>query len=115
PISEKAATAAQAAKEWRDAAQALAQAVADGKTGAALTPFTTALAAAKTALDTAQKDVQDATKAAVDAITDEPLNLTDYQPTQPKSGLLALENVDLFNLLCLPPDTDGANGDIPSG
>lgn len=114
-ISQKADAAIAAAKDWRDAAQALAKAIADGKTGAALKSFTDDEAAKATARDGGQTALRAAIKTAVDAVTDAPLALEDYLPAKPaKSGLQSLENVDLFNLLCLPPDTDGANGDISS-
>jgi len=42
-----------------------------------------------------------------------PLNQAAYEGSQSgKTGLYALEDADLFNLLCIPPDTRG--GDIPA-
>ena len=39
-----------------------------------------------------------------------PLTTSDYQGSQDaKTGLYALEKVDLFNLLCIPPDTRGGD------
>jgi phage tail sheath protein FI len=113
-VSQKSDAAAAAAAAWRDSAQKLAQAIADGKTGTDLQPFIDDANAKATARDTAQSDVQTAVKAAAAAIVDGALAVADYQPVTPKSGLMALENVDLFNLLCLAPDTDGPGGDIPA-
>ena len=119
-----------------DAQAALAQAVAAGKTGADLKPFqdgvdaaTKAQAAAQKVLDDAQKAQDDAQKAQDDAqkalqtaisnapkIADNFLVAGDYSGFSggvqiPKTGIYALENADLFNLLCLPSDIDA---DIPS-
>ncbi len=113
-VSQKSDAAGAAAAAWRDSAQKLAQAIADGKTGADLQPFIDDANAKATARDAAQGDLQTALKAAADAIVDGALTLADYQPATPKAGLMALENADLFNLLCLPPDTDGPGGDIPA-
>ncbi|WP_394829225.1 phage tail sheath family protein [Pendulispora albinea] len=43
-----------------------------------------------------------------------PLGANDYIPTNPntRSGIFGLEDADLFNLLCIPPDTRG--GDLPA-
>jgi phage tail sheath protein FI len=120
------ATLAAAEQALAQANAALAAAIAAGKTGADLKPFqddvtakTAARDAAKKTLDDAQKAVDDAQTAlqkaitdAGNAITDGPLDLNDYNPPAPKSGLMALENTDLFNILCLPPDL--GTGDIPS-
>jgi phage tail sheath protein FI len=115
PISELEQTLDKNVKDWRTAAQQLAKAVADGATGAALKTAQDAAKAAADARDAGRKALQKAMNDAAGGISDGPLALSDYQPpTQPKSGLMALENVDLFNLLCLPPDTSSPNGDIPS-
>jgi len=113
-------------RAWRAAAadlgkaeQALAQAIAQGKTGNDLKPFqddvtqkTTAANDAKTAANDSQKALQAAIKDVLDKLADGWLALADYQGG--KSGIRLLELVDLFNLLCLPPDTDQPGGDIPS-
>jgi phage tail sheath protein FI len=124
PTSSAGLTAATQA--LAQATAALAAAIAAGKTGSDLKPFqddaaakTVLLAAAQKVLDDAQKAVDGAQAAlqkdisdAWKAITDGPLDLNDYNPVAPKSGLMALENADLFNILCLPPDL--GSGDIPS-
>ncbi|MBL0163863.1 MAG: phage tail sheath family protein [Xanthomonadales bacterium] len=59
-----------------------------------------AIAAAKTALDTA---LADAAKAVSDGL---PLAVADFLPVNgetEKKGMYALEQTDLFNLLCIPP------------
>ncbi|MBX3234554.1 MAG: phage tail sheath family protein [Nitrospiraceae bacterium] len=44
------------------------------------------------------------------AVDSAPLDLAAYQGSQSsKTGLYQLEKVDLFNLLCIPPDTRGSN------
>lgn len=64
----------------------------------------------KTAIDTeaaAKKDVDDAKKAMADAVSDGlALTVNDFLPPNgetEKKGLYALEQADLFNLLCIPP------------
>jgi uncharacterized protein len=44
-----------------------------------------------------------------------PLDLVTYEGSAapPKTGINALDGADLFNLLCIPPDTRG--GDLPNG
>lgn len=113
-ISELAKTLDSNVKDWRDAAQALAKAVAEGATGPALKSAQDAAKAAGDTRDAGRNALQKAMDDAANSISDGSLALSDYQATQPKSGLMALENVDLFNLLCLPPDTNGPNGDVPT-
>lgn len=122
-ISTLSAALNQASIDWRAAseAQALAQqkldqAVASGQPPAVITALQTDLnnkkadTAAKLGLVTAAQTAwQGAVNAAVTGIKDDKLVLTSYQGA--KTGIRALESADLFNLLCLPPDTDG---DIPS-
>ena len=122
-ISTLSAALNQASIDWRAAseAQALAQqkldqAVASGQPPAVITALQTDLnnkkadTAAKLGLVTAAQTAwQGAVNAAVAGIKDDQLVLTSYQGA--KTGIRALESADLFNLLCLPPDTDG---DIPS-
>jgi phage tail sheath protein FI len=63
--------------------------------------------AAKAAYDTAKTAADTARKAAADAVSDGGnLKATDFLPPNGetlKQGLFALEQVDLFNLLCIPP------------
>ncbi|MEY2548622.1 MAG: uncharacterized protein QOD64_1204 [Verrucomicrobiota bacterium] len=65
------------------------------------------IAAAKTARDKAKKDVDAAADAAADSITDgAALTINDFLPQNgetDKKGMFALEQADLFNLLCIPP------------
>jgi uncharacterized protein len=60
--------------------------------------------------DTASIKVQDADKATDGAALTVATDFTGSLST--KTGLYALENVDLFNLLCIPPDT--RSGDTPA-
>lgn len=64
-------------------------------------------AAKKTAMETAQTALTNALTAAMDALSDGlPLAASDLLPANgelEKKGLYALEQVDLFNLLCIPP------------
>jgi phage tail sheath protein FI len=66
-------------------------------------------AAEKTAVKTAEDELTAARKTAEDAVGDgETLKLKNFTPPQgeiDKKGLYALEQVDLFNLLCIPPET----------
>jgi hypothetical protein len=80
-----------------EATKALAAAIA------AVPQVPATIAAAQTALNTAT-----ATAAALGS-DGAVLDATDYLASG-KNGIQALENTDLFNLLCLPPDV---NGDIP--
>jgi phage tail sheath protein FI len=61
----------------------------------------------------ATKSTPAKTAAATDVAADSAaLVAADFKGSQAgKSGLYALENADLFNLLCIPPDTRG--GDVP--
>jgi len=63
--------------------------------------------AAKAAVDTAKGDWDTATQAAVDAVSDGlTLTVNDFLPPNgetKKKGLFAMEQADLFNLLCIPP------------
>jgi len=65
------------------------------------------VAAEKAAVVTAQKDLDKALKAATDAASDGLwLTVADFLPANGetlKTGLYALEDADLFNLLCIPP------------
>ncbi len=86
---------------------------------AAVTAATAAVTAAKTAYDALVKpitDAEDALAKAKTALTDsetkaggldsEPLTDASYQGSRDqKTGLYALLKADLFNLLCIPPDT----------
>jgi phage tail sheath protein FI len=73
----------------------------------AIPPDQTAIDNAKKAVDDANKAVDDAKKAAADAVSDgDYLTKADFTPLQGqqnKKGLYALEQADLFNLLCIPP------------
>jgi phage tail sheath protein FI len=63
--------------------------------------------AEQTAVDEARKAVEDAKKAMMDAVSDGlVLTVNDFLPPNgetEKKGLFALEQADLFNLLCVPP------------
>jgi uncharacterized protein len=41
-----------------------------------------------------------------------PLNATMFTPATPKQGINALDNADLFNILCIPPFTDDGDVDV---
>lgn len=62
---------------------------------------------AKTAEQNAKKDLDDAIKTLADSVTDgSELTINDFLPPQSKinkKGMHALEQTDLFNLLCIPP------------
>ena len=60
--------------------------------------------------DNASSKVQEADKAVDSA---DLTSSADYGSEASDSGLYALKNVDLFNLLCIPPDD--RNGDLPTG
>ena len=87
------------------AQESLRRAIREGKTGEDLKPF--------------QKAVTDAEKELNDEVTemgaaDSPdLQGSDYKGIQDnKTGLFALEKADLFNLLCIPPDTRDGTTDV---
>jgi phage tail sheath protein FI len=83
-----------------------------GKTGNDLKPFEDAVTAATNALNTGSKAVADAVKA-FGAANSDPLGNGDFIGSKDqKTGLYALGKTDLFNLLCIPPDT--REGDTPS-
>ncbi len=75
-----------------------------GMTGKPLTDAKTAETQAKTALETAKQTM-------VDSVSDGlELTINDFLPTnskKEKKGMHALEQADLFNLLCIPPYKDG--------
>lgn len=84
---------------WLAAKKALAD-KQNADPNADVTGENAALSAAKTALDTA---LSDALKAVSDGL---PLAVADFLPPNgeaQKQGLFALEQTDLFNLLCIPP------------
>jgi len=90
--------------DLKTAEAALQNAKNEGKTGAELDPF-------KTAVDTARTAVQTAV-AALGAADSDPLGNAEYLGSEAdKTGIFALAKTDLFNLLCIPPDTRG--GDTP--
>jgi phage tail sheath protein FI len=74
--------------------------------------------AEKQAVADAQKDVDDEKKKMADAVSDgDHLTATDFLPDKgetEKKGLYALEQADLFNLLCIPPyrTSDGVSFDV---
>lgn len=111
--------AATAEKALPDLQTALRKAKSDlqdakdaGKTGNDLKPFEDAVTAATTALNTGAKAVSDAVDA-FGAGDSDPLGNGDFLGSKDqKTGLYALGKTDLFNLLCIPPDTRG--GDTPS-
>ena len=128
PALQKAARHAKSAlvdaeSALHDAQDALQHAKDAGKTGNDLKPYEDAVAKAttdrdqaktnagdaQTALDTGNKAVQDVTKTwgAADSAA---LGDADYigDPDK-KTGLYALAKADLFNLLCIPPDTPGGD------
>jgi len=95
---------------------ALRQAI---RAGSELEPFKEAVQEADKGVKKAETEVEKAKKALDDkvgkmkAADSEPLSLTDKTDflgsRAEKTGLYALEKVDLFNLLCIPPDThDGS-------
>jgi uncharacterized protein len=109
PVSqaEAALPSAQAALKAAQAALAAAQALQPADA--------TAVKTAAAALKTAQTSLDNATKAAATAaaplqVTDgQPLTVSQFEPPQGqlnKQGLFALEQADLFNLLCIPPHSD---------
>jgi uncharacterized protein len=62
-------------------------------------------------IDAAQKALAEA-ETAMNAQESDPLGLADYQGSKDqKTGLFALDNADLFNLLCIPPDTRAGDTD----
>jgi uncharacterized protein len=67
----------------------------------------TATAADKTAVDTAKTALDTAAQAATDGVADgdwlAPLDFLPANGQAEKKGLYALEQADLFNLLCIPP------------
>jgi phage tail sheath protein FI len=69
---------------------------------------------AKTAEQDAKKALDDARKTLADSVTDGlELTINDFLPPQSKinkKGMHALEQADLFNLLCIPPYKDIVNG-----
>jgi phage tail sheath protein FI len=69
--------------------------------------------AEKQSIDKAQKKVDDAKKKMTEAVSDGlPLKAIDFLPDKgeaEKKGLYALEGVDLFNLLCIPPYSTSDN------
>jgi phage tail sheath protein FI len=96
----------------RDAKNALQDARNSGKTGAELDPFNSAVTTATTNLKKGTDDVQTAVTAfaAADSAALGAAELIGDENT--KTGIYALAKTDLFNLLCIPPDTRG--GDTPS-
>jgi len=65
------------------------------------------------AITAAQKGVTDA-ETAMGGAESAPLDLLTYQGDENlKTGIHALDNTDLFNLLCIPPDT--IDGDVDDG
>jgi uncharacterized protein len=55
---------------------------------------------------------EDTTSATTDGTDSAALAAADYQGSQAdKTGIFALETADLFNLLCIPPDTRGGDTD----
>lgn len=86
-------------KEYLDAKKALSD-KQNADPEADVTAEKAAITAAKTALDDA---IQEATDAVSDGL---PLTVLDFLPQNgetEKKGLYALEQADLFNLLCIPP------------
>jgi phage tail sheath protein FI len=74
-----------------------------------VTAAKTAMDAAETALKTAQKDAG-AEEAKLGGKSGKPLDLGAYVgEADKKTGLQALVKADLFNLLCIPPDTQGGD------
>jgi phage tail sheath protein FI len=73
----------------------------------AIPPDQTAIDAAKAAVDAAKTALDKAKQDAADAVSDGDYltraNFTPDQGQQNKKGLYALEQADLFNLLCIPP------------
>ena len=103
-----------------DAVSVAEKDVADKKkalTIAQLSGVAATITAAKTALTTAQTAADVAKKTVLDAISDGGnLKATDFLPDKgetDKHGLYALDQADLFNLLCIPPyaSTDMENFD----
>ena len=92
------------------------QAVADLRTADPSADVTNEKAAVDTAKGVLDKALDDAGKAVSDG---DDLTDPDFLPPNgetEKKGLYALEQVDLFNLLCLPPYRDAANGqDVTPG
>ena len=90
-----------AANDWTAKQKVVQDQIIAGQTPAATD--VTAAAAAKTAYIAAQK-------AALDAVSDgQYLSLAEFLPANGqtnKVGLYALESVDLFNILCIPPYRD---------
>ena len=95
--------------------------VADAKTALALAQVSGVAATitlAKAALTAAQTAADGAKKTVLDALSDGGnLKATDFLPAQgetDKHGLYALDQADLFNLLCIPPyaSTDMENFDV---
>lgn len=92
------------------------QALADKRKADPSADVTTEKGAVETARDTLEKALEKADKAVSDGV-----DLTDPDFLPPngeteKKGLYALEQVDLFNLLCLPPYRDAADGsDVTPG
>lgn len=70
--------------------------------------------AAKDAEQEAQSKLEQARKAVIEAVSDGlPLTINDFLPPNgatEKKGMYALEQADIFNLLCIPPYKDGSNG-----
>jgi uncharacterized protein len=83
-----------AEKGWTDAKKALTD---KQNAGTAVAADVTAVATAKTTLDTA---LDTAKKAVSDGLW---LTVQDFVTAGDKKGLFALEQADLFNLLCIPP------------
>jgi phage tail sheath protein FI len=98
--------------DQRKALAAATQALRDAE--AKIPPVQADIDAAKTARDTAQDDFDTAAgkvkvvEDALGALKSADLTaLADYGDEGKKTGLYALEKADLFNLLCIPPDTRG--------
>jgi uncharacterized protein len=88
------------------ALKALPSSATDAEKTAAQTAVTTAM--------TAQTGAQTALKAAMTATDSPALTASDYEGDEAqKTGLFALEDADLFNILCIPPDV--RDGDVLDG
>jgi Bacteriophage tail sheath protein len=76
---------------------------------ATITAAKTAMDAAEAAVKTAQKDVTDS-EGKLGGKNGKPLDLGAYVgDADKKTGVQALVKADLFNLLCIPPDTQGGD------
>ncbi len=79
-------------------------------------PTSAATTAAKTAMDAAKTAFDAAVAAAATALSDgDALAASDFLPANAeteKKGLFALEQADLFNLLCIPPYSATGNVDV---